>query len=351
MARLFAALELPSTFFAAGQRVLLKPNLLTDRDPEAATTTHPEVVRAVIHHLRPFGVDLAMADSPASAVKLQTVWQRTGFAALSASESVPLLNLEKAGSVPRSQAGHRFNIARPIVEADRLINLPKVKTHVLTTLTCGVKNLYGILPGYLKAQLHKDYPKPAAFGELLRAIHAAMPPCLTLADGVVGMHGEGPSNGTPIPLGFLAASTDAVALDLCLCRLLGIPPAAVPYLDRESRSEAYRDIQTVGDAPERFRPTAFKLPRTLPTRMIPDALVRAVAPLAWIRPIFNAACIRCGRCVDACPVQALDLPRQAPRPRLTGSRCIGCCCCHEICPAKAIEMRASLLLRLWNRLH
>lgn len=327
-----------------GARVLVKPNLLSDHAPDEAVTTHPEVVRGMIRRLRSAGFDVAVADSPASAVTLERVWERTGFAAMCAEEKTPLLNLEKSGSRSFRVDGFAFNLARPIVEAAAVVNMPKVKTHTLTTLTCGVKNLYGAVPGYAKAGLHKRHPGPRSFGRLLRAIHAAVAPSLTVADGVVGMAGEGPANGTPVSLGFLAASADAEALDRALCELLGLPPRAVPYLATEPPGAT----AWVGDDPGGLRPAAFRKPRTLKARLIPERLARAFAPWVWVRPRFGDACVRCGRCVAACPTEALALETEASAPRLSPGACIGCCCCHEICPAKAVTMRQSPLLRAWG---
>lgn len=334
-----------------GRRILLKPNLLTDSRPDQAVTTHPEFVRAVIRWLRQLGVQPVMADSPASAVKLQQVWDATGFAALSREENIPLLNLEKAGSVRVECGGYSFHLSRLVSEIDLIINLPKVKTHTLTTLTCGVKNLYGLVPGYMKAQLHKMFPKPEAFGGLLSAIYQSLPPCLTIADGIVGMEGDGPSGGSPVHLGLMAAADDAVALDLALCRILNIPPSSVPYLKDESAHPRYQGMQITGDDIQPLPPGSFKLPRTMPVRLVPGWFLRSLSPLVWVRPVFQQGCVACGRCVEACPVKALQLASGAAQPKLAGRKCIGCCCCHEICPVRAIEMRSSPIMRLgaWLR--
>lgn len=341
--RLLAPLGGMTTFVRPGQSVLIKPNLLTDRPPEEAVTTHPALVRAIIRSVRACGGNPSVADSPASATKLEQVWEKTGFRALCEAEGVPLLNLERAGAQPCTVDGISFHIAKPVLEADVLINVPKVKTHTLMTLTAAVKNLYGTLPGFQKAQMHVAFPHPAGFGRMLRAIHARVRPALNIADGIVGMEGEGPAAGRPVALGFLAASPDAEALDLALCRVLGINPAAVPYLDASRARES-------APQPAVPRPASFRVPSTLGARLIPAPLVRLLGGLIWIRPdISEAACIRCGRCVKACPAGALSLEPAWKKPRLAPSRCIGCCCCHEICPEKAITMAQSPTVRLLRR--
>ncbi len=362
-----------------GARVLVKVNMLSDHPPEDAVTTHPEVLRAVLRGLLAAGAKPFVGDSPASAVSLPRIWERTGIRAVCEAEGVPLVPFEGEGARLRERDGYRFLLTAALDSADAIVNLPKVKTHALMTFTCAVKNLYGLVPGYQKAALHKRYPRPKAFAGLLRAIEAEERPALSLADGIVGMEGEGPSAGSPCALGFLAASPDAYALDRDLALLLGIPLRSIPYLSHLVGSASTLEVHgpeaprvevaghrpatrpLVGSAstlevhgPEAprvevagHRP-AIRLPRTARTRLIPTALVHALSPLIWVRPsIAPSRCVRCGRCVASCPVKTLVMDK--PAPRLSCPRaCIGCCCCHEMCPAKAIEMRQSPLLRLYG---
>jgi uncharacterized protein (DUF362 family)/Pyruvate/2-oxoacid:ferredoxin oxidoreductase delta subunit len=348
MERLLSELGGIGRFVQPGQSVLIKPNLLTERAPHEAVTTHPVVVRALIGLLKDAGAKPCVADSPASAVKLERVWEKTGFRALCDEEDVPLINLEKAGSRHFDVDGCSFCIARPVLEADVVVNVPKVKTHVLTTLTAAVKNMYGAVPGYHKTQLHKAHPRPGDFGRLMSAVYRHAPPHLSIADGIVGMEGDGPSGGEPKTLGFLAASADAVALDLTLCRILGIAPDAVPYLEHLREEGVHDTIDVRGASLRDVAPRSFRTPNTLRVRLIPRPLVRLLAPHLWIRPVFGESCVSCGQCIEACPASALCL-RKGERPELTAKACIGCCCCHEVCPAKAVTMNMSPLLSFVRR--
>ena len=327
-----------------GQKVLVKPNLLSDATPDQAVTTHPELVRAVVRGLKGAGAIVQVGDSPASAMSLEQVWQKTGIAEVCASEQVSLLSFEQGGTRQVSRDGYVFAVANAVMEADLIVSLPKVKTHALTTLTAAVKNFYGVLPGYQKAQLHKAYPKPARFSRLLRALHAVMPPNLSIADGVLGMEGEGPANGKPVKLGFLAASTDAIALDLALCQALRIDPRRVPSLADRVGDNQPAPFEVRGELPK-IGP--FEVPSGSGhlLQMLPDSLLRLVMPLVWVRPAFGEQCVYCGRCVAACPAKALTQAK-GKRPVLDRKNCIACCCCHEVCPAHAIRMRRSALLRL-----
>jgi len=350
--RMLANLGGIERFVSPGQSVLLKPNMLTDRNPDQAVTTHPEVVRALIRIVKKRGGRPIVADSPANVTKIERVWEQTGFRALCDAEDVPLLNLEKTGSVRMEAGGISFTVAKPVLEADVLVSIPKVKTHMLTIFTGAVKNLYGTIPGFQKATLHKAHPTPVEFGKLLAAIYTRTKPHLAVADAIVGMDGEGPSGGDPVKLGFLAASSDSVALDVVLCRILGIDTRSVPYfkpLKIASLGETdFSRIEMSGTPMRDLDHVRFRIPSTLTGRLIPRPLVKLLQPFIWIRPAFSNRCVSCKRCARACPMEALHI-EPGSRPILDPKRCIGCCCCHEVCPERAVEMRLSPLLSFVRR--
>jgi len=349
VARLLDGLGGMADYVKPGQSVLIKPNLLTDARPEEAVTTHPEVVRAVIRAVKAVGAFPWVADSPANVADLAKVWAKTGMEALCREESVPLVNLEQAGSETFEESGMRFTIARPVLEADAIISVPKVKTHVLTGLTAAVKNMYGVVPGFQKTALHKRYPRAGEFGEMLAAVYGHVKPVLAVADGVVAMDGDGPSAGAPFPLGILAASADGVALDAVLCRMMGMDPAHIAYLTTAARRGFgvcdFGQIVVEGDGAKGMPARVCRLPKTVPTALIPRWLVKVIEPFVWHRPSFSERCISCGQCVNACPVSALQL-KPGERPVLNAKACIACCCCHEVCPVRAIEMMPSPLFRI-----
>ncbi len=352
--RLVADLGGMSAWVRPGQTVLLKPNLLSARTPEQGVTTHPEVVRAVIRMVKAAGGSPMVADSSCNALKIERVWEKTGFKAMCEEEAVPLVNLEKAGSVQFNREGVVYSVAKPVLDAALVINMPKLKTHMLTAFTNAVKNTYGTLPGFQKTMLHKQYPTPSQFCAFLATLYARIKPGLTITDAIIAMDGNGPSAGDLVPLGFLAGSNDGVALDGALCHLLDIPLKAVPYLGLLERagvgSADWSRIELVGNVPVPLQRPPFRTPVSARLfNQIPVWLVRMLAPYLWIRPAFTDLCVRCGLCVKACPVTALRLVDNEPKPVLTPTTCIGCCCCHEVCPQKAVEMTQSFLLNLRKR--
>jgi len=323
-----------------GKRVLVKPNLLTERTPEQAVTTHPGFVRAVIRWFKARGAQVTVGDSPASVANLKNVWERSGLATVCAEEGVPLISFEQAGVQSCEIDGFSFSVAQPVMEADLLVNLPKVKAHVLTTLTAAVKNMYGVLPGYSKTTFHRTYANMGQFGRFVATIWKALPPSVTIADGVVGMEGQGPSNGRPVSLGFVAVSQDPFAMDRALCSLLKINPRSVPYLIDDLGAK-YLCVGDTINVPSFALPAGGSILRRL-------QCFRSLSQfLLWVRPAFSeTACIQCGKCIKACPVHAIRLETGMPVPHLTPKTCIGCCCCHEVCPADAIRMTQSWILRM-----
>lgn len=353
VARLMADLGGISAWVRPGQTVLLKPNMLSARAPEKAVTTHPEVVRALIRMVQTAGGLPVVADSGMSVMRMEQIWEKTGFKAMCAEESVPLVNLEKSGSVQFDQDGIIYSVAKPVLDAALVINVPKLKTHMLTTLTNAVKNIYGTIPGFQKTMLHRYYPTPCQFAAFLAGLYAHVKPGLTISDAVVAMQGNGPTSGELVPLGFLAGSADGVALDAALCHILQIPLGKVTYLELLQRLGVgvadWRQIDLVGNVSLPLQRPPLRVPITASfLNWIPVWLVRLLAPYIWIRPAFTTRCIKCGLCVQACPVTALCLS-EGPVPVLNPSACIGCCCCHEVCAQGAVVMTQSILMNLRKR--
>ena len=326
-----------------GKRVLIKPNLLTDRTPEQAVTTHPAVLRHTIRFLKEAGAAyICVGDSPASTANLQAVLELSGIGAVCREEEVEVIRFEQTPPVQLERNGFSFALSQSVLDAELIVNLPKVKSHSLTLLTAAVKNLYGAVPGYTKTHLHRCYPKPNLFGKLLQAIWEVLPPVLSIADGVVGMEGQGPANGKPVQLGFLAASADAYALDNWLCETLHINRSRVPYL--RDLGEGHTPI-VKGD---QIQVKSFEIPSGAHLlNLLPQWFVHLAGRILWVNPAFDPSrCVACGQCVKACPMKALTIPAGQKIPHLDRHACIGCACCHEICPRGAIYMTQSAILRM-----
>ncbi len=354
-----------SAFIKPGWKTALKVNLLQGAEPERCITTHPAIIAATAQLVReadgiPFIVDSPGAAIPHSATHLRHIYGKCGLADLGIElnedmEVVPL-------PLPEGRMIHHMQALRPLVDADAIINLPKVKTHCFMVLTCAVKNMFGAVPGLEKLGYHSRLKSPERFGAMLLDILSALPPALNIVDGIEGMEGDGPSSGTSRHLGIILASESALAADLTVCRLTGIEPAMVPYLavarERGLCPQAIDDSAV--NAPESLdhMKREFQLPGTMKSGsgFFNRQMQHMANPLMnyafSLRPFVNeTACTGCGACARGCPEQIIHMrDRSGVRKAVIGyTGCIRCYCCHEMCPFKAIELRGSWLYHLFSR--
>jgi len=339
-------------FAGRGDIVLLKPSMLSAREPERAVTTHPEVVRVFIKMLKGLGATVVVGDSPAGAHRgVARVWERTGILQVCRAEKVELLNFEASGGEMVEAASGRILITDALKRVDLVVNLAKLKTHSLTLLTGSVKNLFGVVPGFVKGEAHKRHPKAEDFSGVLLDVYSAVKPALSFVDAVVGMEGEGPASGEPRLLGFVAAGVDAVALDTVASEILGVDPLSIPTTRlaaaRNLGVAALEDIELKGEPWQRFAVADFKLPSSWSARIVPGWLAKLIGKWLWIRPVENPRnCTRCGLCIESCPVSAVAWSKDgAGNLEFDYRKCVSCLCCHEICGSRAIELERSWLAR------
>jgi uncharacterized protein (DUF362 family)/NAD-dependent dihydropyrimidine dehydrogenase PreA subunit len=342
-----------------GQRVLLKTNLLQAQPPDRGITTHPAVVAAVARWVRKAGATAIIADSPGGLYNqhlLQQLYDVTGMATV-ARETGALLNYDlgvRQVSCPGARAAPTLDALRVAVEADAIINIPKLKTHGLMQLTGAVKNLFGTVPGVIKGAYHARFPSVERFAAMLIDIVGYYQPILTVMDAVVAMEGDGPSGGDLRDVGVLLTSTDAVAVDVVAAAMVGMAPLGVPTIAAAVRrglgTGRVEDIQLLGAALDGVRVVGFKQPRTAGqrVRMIPSSVPSWITNALLARPQAGRRCIACGVCAQNCPVGAITIADKRARTDL--KRCIRCYCCHELCPVDAVELHHSVLGRLVNRL-
>lgn len=217
-------LDPQASLFRPGHKVLLKPNLLRGFKPERCVTTHPVVVEAVCRVLKDLSVhQIVISDSPALG-SLSAVAHQAGYGFLEKKYGAEIQPLTDPVPFENEEQVPHLKIAGCLNQFDQVINLPKVKAHCQMTMTLGIKNLFGLVIGKRKPALHclvkNDKLK---FGKMLIDIARHANPCLTIADGIQAMQGQGPINGTPYPLGVMGASTDMTALDRIFADLVNIP--------------------------------------------------------------------------------------------------------------------------------
>lgn len=374
LAAAFQALDI-NRLFSAGENILIKPNLLSPAAPERSVSPHPAVFEALIKQLSPQKVRLSYGDSPAMASP-KSAARASGLAEVADRYAVPLADFGKGQEIEWAE-GIRLGktlIANGVLEAAGLVNLCKLKTHALTGMTGAIKNLYGVIVGPRKAQLHVQFPDTYSFAKMLAELNQLVKPRLVVMDAVVAMEGNGPANGTPRKAGWILVGTDPVAIDTVGAVIMGFQPRELEMVKAaESAGLGVADVKAIEavvidpalQTTQSFRSieslqpelvvAGFNRPHVANSLM--TRMTRLGAPFlrkyVQSRPAINdQTCTRCGQCVNACPVlpKALDQADPSVAPRYAYERCIRCYCCQEICPAGAIAVEKSALGRLAGRL-
>lgn len=348
--RLLAPLGGMSGFVRPGERVLLKPNMLYAKAPEFAVTTHPEILRAVIELVREAGGIALVGDSPGFG-DFRKVAEKSGMLPVIEETGAVLTEFSESSTVTGTGLFKRFDLAIPYLEADRVINLPKLKTHEMMTLTCGVKNLFGAVVGPAKAGWHlKAGADREMFARMLLEIYLFRPPDLTIVDAVTVMEGNGPGSGDPREVGLLLAGTNPVAVDLIAGEVAGIPKKLL-FVERVARKLGLDGadraaITTVGLPLEEVAVAPFKLPPLSDVQWgLPPFLKNRLRHYLTTRPCVDPDCCKlCGICAAACPPRAIEIKNG--RLIFDYHACIRCFCCRELCPHGALNVREGALLRI-----
>lgn len=339
-----------NAFVQPGQSVLIKPNMLAGKHPDKAVTTHPEIVRQVIFLVQAAGGKVKVGDSPGLGSP-ESVARKCGILAVveeSGAEFAPFVE-----SVPihlPSATFHQLEVARDALDADVIINLPKLKTHQMMGYTGAVKNMFGLVVGMRKVRLHLQAGTDKAFFALmLLELAERFAPALSIMDGVVGMEGNGPGNGDPVALGALLASPNALALDTVATSLVNLPQQSVwtqkmaVQLARPAAQLAQLSLH--GTPMEKLQTDKFKPARTTDVSFgLPVPLKNVLRNAVTAQPGITDACRLCGECATHCPPQAMRSGKQ--KVEIDYKRCIRCFCCQELCPHGAIITRQGMLLRL-----
>ena len=273
------------------QRIMLKPNLVA---PDPAYTTKPEVIKALAVLFKRAGKDVCIAEGSAAAdgfnfknnVQYRTkkteildpmqqfVFDELGYTKLAKELDIPLINLHSGElvdvTVPDGLMFDKITVHKSVAETDLLCSVPMMKTHVLATVTLGMKNLIGVYPGSVyyavRAFLHDkaaEKNSPGIAWEIVDMVRASKMG-LTVVDASTAMEGNGPSNGEVVKMDLIIAGTNPLATDMVAANIMGFEPPEIPTfnwaakvgmkpatLDEiEVRGEAIRNVQRKLKRPE-----------------------------------------------------------------------------------------------------
>ncbi len=335
-------------FVKKGQKVLIKPNLLRASKSDKRITTDPAVLDAVIRLVKPITNKICVGDSPAIQSTSFTM-NVAGLKEICDKHKVHIVEFCSCKDY-KFKSGKKlkgFQLEKEVMESDVIINLPKFKTHVFMTYTGAVKNLYGCITGVTKAALHFTFPKREDFAMMLLDLYEFTKPKvkLNIIDAVIGMEGNGPSNGIPRKLGFISASEDALVLDKIMCDIAKIRSNDVPILKLNRNKLNKTKMHVLGD---KINIEKIIYPKT---KSFFDS-----APLFFSRFIRNnirskpkvnvQRCIACRDCVKICPAKTIKIINR--KAFIYIRKCIRCYCCHEVCPHNAIILKKPMLAKAYS---
>jgi len=335
-------------FVRPGDKVLLKVNLIGPKKSESAAITHSEFVRALIRILKQRGCEVWIGDSSGGAIAGIAPTAKSlkvaGYEKVAEEEGAVIKNFDSEGVVeviPKSKNKEKMYLAKPIFDADVVINLPKLKTHSASIYTGAIKNVFGCIPGLRKAKYHKAAPNPEDFGEILADIHQSTRINLHIMDGIIAMQGEGPTAGDVYLANKILMSTDPLALDTVAIKMLGMDLGEVPILtaakQRRIGESKLENITIDGDYKSIPKLDNYKLPKRYKSskKRNSKALIKIIDFFETKPRINRKKCRNCNVCVESCPVEAINLDTK----QIDYKVCIECMCCHELCMYKAVELK------------
>jgi len=335
-------------FIKKGEKVLLKPNALLPVGPETAVVTHPVFVKAVIQVIKEQTQKIFIGESP-GAGNYRMAAAASGVKKVAEEEKAVIIDFKGNAPVknPDKLVYGEFMLDKRLLEMDKIINLPKLKTHALMQMTLCVKNMYGIIGGLKKLDYHAKAEKDKIlFAKVLVDIYRTKPPDFNIIDGITAMEGDGPgTGGKPVNLGIVIMGADGFAIDRMVPELVGADPYRV-YTNR-----VYRDFVNNGKEAvynvlggEVKVIKKFEMPPDISRAGMFGFFINLLRDYFTTKPKFHAdRCTGCLVCVKHCPVKALEYTGKKKGIKCDYKKCISCFCCHEMCPDNAVSIKKPLI--------
>lgn len=328
-----------------GNKVLLKGNIGSPNLPEQASTTHPILIKAVIQLVKEVGGIPIFGDSPIIERITEETFEVGGHAEIAREEEVEVIAFNKNGFKKINISGGKqieeVYFSKDVLDADVIISIPKLKTHVLTYYTGAIKNMFGALQKESRMNIHKTFSKVMPFSEAIVDVFTIRKPDLAIMDGIVAMEGLGPSHGRVKEVGIIISSRDSVALDAVSSSIIGYDP-----MDILTTKDAYmrglgngelQQIEILGEQADKVKVDFEKVP------IISDEIRERFKNFFLSKMVVDKTkCKGCNLCVEQCPVKAI---KSRPYPVFDPEKCILCFCCFELCPEGALIFEVPSLLQ------
>lgn len=346
-----------------GMTIAVKANLVAFLKPEAAATTHPSLLCVLSEMLTARGAKVIIGDSPGgvfAAPYVNRIYSATGIKVCEQFGARLNQNFsQKTAQFPEAKIAKSFQYTAWLDECDAIINFCKLKSHGMMVLSAATKNLFGTIPGTLKPEYHFKYPNHQDFAGMLVDLAEYWKPQLTIVDAVIGMDGNGPTMGTPKPIGALLAGSSTHKVDLACAYILNIEREEIPTLtDALKRGLIPKSALQLNISGElsQFIVSDFKKIETKNRIEFQDDFSgpfgKILTPFLCrhfaLRPkATKEECISCKKCFDICPAKAITMRHGIPN--INRKKCIRCFCCQEFCPKGAMKVVRPPLAKLLNK--
>lgn len=341
-----------------GKNVLLKPNLVLAKKPEFGATTHPLFVEACAKLIAEMGaLSITLADSPGGpfvAANLLNTYRVCEMTSVNCDKLK--LNDDFTWETVRinGEKLKNFHVISAVCKADVIVDICKLKTHSLTGLSGATKNLFGIIPGVEKFEMHSTFPEIADFSKMLVDLSSYVlenKTFIAICDGIISMEGNGPTHGMPKKTDTVLVSRSPYALDVIGEHIMK-NDGNVKMLDYAAErgyvSRDWRKIELVGnvDIPQ----YDFAQPDSVSfLGNLSGFMGGRFAKLFEAKPAINKKkCIGCGKCAESCPRHTITIDKKSKKKLAVIHRgdCIRCYCCQELCPIGAVDVQQNFIIKL-----
>lgn len=357
-------------FCKKGDVVAIKVNLVCGASPDKMCTTHPLLVKALAQIICESGATCVIVDSPGgpfNSIHLKSVYSKTGMKDVSQSVNGVSLN-DNFNYITKENEKNvyckSFSYLEALENADVIINFAKCKTHTYMGYTGAIKNLFGVIPGLIKVEMHGNYVSQIDFANMLIDINESIKDkiVLNILDAVIGMQGQGPTGGEKIDIGYIMASENAYMLDLAQVKLMSKDIEQFPLIkvmrDRGFIDKNYNcDIVHCNSQTESDNQLSVIKNYDIPKCEVYNALKKGIPPklqplfhkLMTRRPVIKRKkCKGCAKCFEHCPVKAIEMKKDKNRSYacINYAKCIRCYCCQELCPFHVVKIKSGILYKI-----
>lgn len=358
----FNNLGLNKDFFF-GKNVVIKPNLVSEKEPEVQATTNPYVIEAIVRILNEFDVTPTIAESPGgiySIARIKNFYKICGLVdvldghkcILNEDVSYSRMSFENGKSIKS------LDIITPIINADIIIDATKLKSHALTVMTGTVKNLFGCVPGILKFEQHSAHPSYESFSNMIVDLCSGLcekKEVVAITDAIICMEGEGPTAGSPREIGALITSRNPFANDLLSSYIIGFYGDV--YIVDEGIRRGYipkdvQDLNVIGADYEQLKVDDFKKGEAVKNTSVKALNIFSKGKIGRMfmpRPYVTNKCVGCQTCIRNCPAKTIVFNKKTKKAKIITSKCIRCYCCQELCPYKAVIVKRNPIISRISR--